>query len=303
MIASMTLGVMAGLGTACLWAVSSIVNSEVARRLGVHSFLMIRQPLAVVVLGISCLVAGQFVLYSMPMLLLALLSGVIGIALSDWAYYESIQCIGVRAAQVCQSTNACITAVLGVFFLDEYLGVQGFAGIIMVTLGTTTVLVAEQRGQGLFIDTGRSPAMGIALAMASACAIAIGLIISKEAMRYDVPPLMMALLRNIAASVFLWTVGAMLHRVRATLHAVRNGRSVYKLLALGCAVGPAGGMWLSMVALNYAPAGIAATLIGMQPLFLLLLTGLLERRCPAPGSIVGSLLACGGAALVLLRAS
>lgn len=301
MISGMLIGVLAGLGTACLWAVSSIVNTAASRQLGVHSFLMIRQPVAVLVLGASCLAAGQFVLYGVQPLVLALLAGCVGIALSDWAYYKGAQCIGVRAAQICQSTNACMTAVLGVIFLDEFLGVQGYVGIGVVTLGSTFVLIAEQRGQQIFVSTGKSPVTGIALAFLSAFATAVGLIISKEALRYDVPPLMLAFLRNIAASAILWTFGVFLHRVKDTLHAARTCRSVYPLLALGCAVGPAGGMWLSMVALEYAPAAIAATLIGMQPLFLLLLTGILERRCPARGSIVGSVLACAGAAMVLLR--
>ena len=301
MLTGMMLGVLAGLGTACAWAVSSVMNTAASRILGVHRFLMIRQPLAMLILGCACLVAGQFAAYGFTALLLALMSGAVGIALSDWAFYEGTQRIGLRATQICHSTNACMTALLGLVFLDEYLGVQGFVGILAVTAGTSLVLIAEQRGQSFWVAANTALGKGVALALLSALVTAVGLILSKEALRQELPPLMLAFIRNLSASCVLWTFGIALHRVRETAKAARECRQIYLLLAAGCAVGPAGGMWLSMVALEYAPAGIAATLIGMQPLFLLLLLGILERRCPAVGSILGSLLACAGAAMVLLR--
>jgi drug/metabolite transporter (DMT)-like permease len=55
------------------------------------------------------------------------------------------------------------------------------------------------------------------------------------------------------------------------------------------------------VALEYAPVAVASTLIGMQPVALLLVTGIYERRCPSPGSIIGACAACAGTAILLLR--
>ena len=37
----------------------------------------------------------------------------------------------------------------------------------------------------------------------------------------------------------------------------------------GTAFGPVGGVWLSMVALAHAPVGLAATLMGLTPLFMM----------------------------------
>ena len=296
-----TWGVLAGLGTACSWSVSCLVHAAASRQLGVHPFLMIRQPLAVVALGGAALLAGQVMLYPFLPMLLGLTSGLLGIALSDWLFYESVARLGVRTAQVCQSFNACITAMLGVIFLNEYLGLQGYFGLALATAGTILVVLAEQRGgSGGSADPAARRA-GVIMALASACVMAAGMIFSKEAMRLGIPPLMLAFVRNLAASAVLWGAGICLHRVAATLEAARTHPMVLRWLLVGCVFGPAGGMWLSMVALDYAPAAIASTLIGLQPVVLLIMTGFLERRCPAIGSIIGCMAACGGAALLLLR--
>lgn len=301
MLGNFEIGVLAGFGTACSWSVSCLVHVAASRQLGVHTFLMIRQPLAVLALGGSALLAGQFIAYPLMPMLLAIGSGILGIALCDWLFYESVSRIGVRPAQVCQSFNACITALLGVFFLDEYLGLQGIAGLALATLGVILVVLAEQRGCSGGSSDPAVRRMGVIMALTSATMLASGMILSKEAMRVGVPPLMLAFVRNLAASVVLWSVGIWLHRVSETLVAAKTHPQVIRLLLVGCVFGPAGGMWLSMVALDKAPAAIASTVIGLQPVVLLIMTGFLERRCPALGSILGSIIACGGAALLLLR--
>lgn len=301
MISGMTLGVLAGLGTAVAWSVSCLVHTVASQRIGVHALLMMRQPLAAVALGLACLAVEPLVWYPWGAWGLALLSGFFGIALGDWLFYESVMRIGVRAAQVCQSFNACITAVLGVIFLDEYLGVQGMVGIAIATGGIILVVLAEQRGPQVAQTSPRGHLLGIMLALGSALALGLGMIASKDAMQTGMSPLLLAFLRNVMASIFLWSAGFYLHRITSTLSAMRTQRSVFKLLAVGCIFGTAGGMWLSMVALDYAPAAVASTLIGLQPVVLLFMTGVMERRCPALGSILGSILACAGAAILLMR--
>ena len=42
-------------------------------------------------------------------------------------------------------------------------------------------------------------------------------------------------------------------------------------------------------------------LIGLEPIALLIVTGIIERRVPSVNSIIGSCIACAGAAILLLR--
>ena len=297
------IGIAAGLVTACSWGLSAAINAAAARCIGVYAFMLVRQPFALLALIPLCLLAGQFQVYSARALFTAAFSGILGLVVCDWCLYTAVLHTGIRTAMICQSLYACITALLGMVFLSERMGMQGFFGIAVATLGVILVTIAERRhAEPSLAEV--SPArrrLGVALALFSAVAIALGLIASKTAMQEGIPPLMLTLLRNATGASVLLGAGIGLHRMQSTMAAVRAAPHVIKLLLIGCFFGPVGGMWLSLVALEYAPVAVASTLIGMQPVALLLVSGIHERRCPSPGSIIGACAACAGTAILLLR--
>ncbi len=300
----LALGITAGIGTAFAWAISATLYTALSRKIGVQSFMLLRQPLAAVILLVLCLWGNQFQIYSFYAINMAIISGIIGIVGADWCLYESIFRIGIRPAFVCQSLSTCCTALLGVIFLQEYLGVQGIIGIITATLGVIMVIASEQKQdslEGISQVSLKQRVFGVILALTSALALAIAFIGSKEALNQGVPALMLTFMRNTAASILLWALAIRMHRVHTMWHNVKvHPETVYYLL-IGSVFGPVGGIWLSSVALEYAPAAVAATLIGLQPVALLFVTGIMERRCPSSGSILGSCIACIGAGILLLR--
>ena len=294
-------GVAAGLGTALSWAMSAIIHTNIARNVGVHSFMMLRQPLALLVLVVPCLLTGQFQFYPIPTLLLGLFSGVIGIVLCDWCFYKAALLVGVRTAMACESLYACFTALLGMIFLEEHLGLQGLLGIVTATLGVILVITQEHKNAPEVNTTNKQRLLGLVLAILAAFLMALSLVLSRFVILQGMPPLMLTFMRNAAAALVLWGMGIGLHKVGSTLLAARKMPHILRLLLIGCLLGTTGGTWLAMVALEYAPTAIAATFIGMQPIFLFIITGIIEKRCPAPGAIAGVCIACLGAAIVLLR--
>jgi len=297
------IGIAAGLGTACSWGVSAVINAAAAKRVGVYSFMMIRLPLSGLILIPPCLIAGQFQPYSPYALFMGVISGVLGLVVCDWCLYTAVLRIGIRAAMVCQSLYACITALLGMAILSEYIGIQGLLGIAVATLGVSMVIIAERQHAEHSLAN-LSPArrrLGVLLALCAAVTLALGLIVSKVAIQEGISPLFLTLLRNAAGAVVLLGTGIGLHRIQSTMTAVRATPGVIRLLLIGCIFGPAGGIWLSLVALEHAPTAVASTLIGMQPVALLLVSGIHERRCPSLGSIIGACTACAGTAILLLR--
>lgn len=89
--------------------------------------------------------------------------------------------------------------------------------------------------------------------------------------------------------------------IRPTLSALREHPEVFKLVPPGCLFGPAGGIWLSCLAIDFLPAAVASMLIGLEPIALLIIMGIMERRMPRRDSIIGSVIACTGAAVLVLR--
>lgn len=294
------IGIAAGIGTAFAWSISNMVHSFAAQIMGVQPFMMIRQPFAAVVLGIACLLMGEIQLYEMKPLHMAILSGVVGIAISDWCVYESILRIGIRASLVCLSLNASFTALMSWIFLHEYLGLQAFAGIAIATLGVIMVIIAEQKDVHNHLNPTKKIS-GLILAFVAAITLAIGMASSKEALLCGMPPLFLAFLRNLAASVVLWICGLFLQKIKQAIKSPIQNHRIIKYLLIGCLFGPAGGIWISCIAIQHLPAGVAATLIGLQPVVIMMISGLWERRCPSAVSILGACIACLGATILVLR--
>ncbi len=326
--------------TAFSWAASSIIHPHISRTLGVHACMVIRQPLAGLCLVILCALTQQFDVVSGTTLLIAAFSGIVGAALVDYCVFESVLLVGVRTALVCASLSSCFTALLSFFFLDEYINGQGILGIIMATVGVMIVIFSEHSqaataqatatqtsaakpsgAQSTVAQTStiqvpttllsgaenrpkptlKQEIIGITLALVGAFALALGFITSKMALNEGMSPLYLGLWRTMSGCLVIWIVAAFARNLKSSWVNLKKHPELIKFFFLGCLFGPVGGTWLSSVALLYAPAAIVATLIGLQPIACTIISGIMERRMPSLGSIVGACITCSGAALLLLR--
>ena len=285
-------GVFLAIATAFSWALGCVVHTTASR------VMLIRQPLASVVLGIFCLVMGDLWLPSLHLFWLAAASGVFGIIIGDACQYAGALTIGLRPAQVCQSLSSCFTALFGSIYLNEYIGLQGWLGMFVATCGVILVVLSEQRDAHNPPVSSKQRNKGVILA---AVFVALGIVFSKQALQEGIGALPLAFYRNAISTAGIWAVGLAFGAIRPAFGNLKANPGILKLFPLGCLFGPAGGIWLSCVALDYLPAAVAAMLIGLQPIALLIITGIMERRIPAPNSIIGSIIACTGAAILLLR--
>ena len=73
------------------------------------------------------------------------------------------------------------------------------------------------------------------------------------------------------------------------------------IVLLGTLVGPVLGIWLSMIALEGAKAGVAVALINTSPLILIPIAYFAYGERPTLRTILGTLVAIGGVFLLLLK--
>ena len=295
------LGVLYALGTAFSWATAGIIHTAIARRVGVQGVMLLRQPVAFAALGAACLICGIPLLTSPHFLLLAALSGISGILIGDACLYAGALRIGLRPAQVCLSLSSSFTAIIGAIFLGERIGIQGAVGIAVAT-GGVGLVVASERGDA-HNPPARGPARtrGIALCLFSALMLATGMIFSKQALSEGMNELSLALYRNGVSMIGIILVAALRGAFRPVFSGMAKQPEVAGLVPLGCLFGPAGGIWLSCVAIKLLPASVAAMLIGLEPIALLIIMGVMERRMPRRDSILGAIVACTGAAILVTR--
>lgn len=296
------LGELAAFGTAAGWAISSYVHGVVGHMVGAQSVVLLRMPYQVVLLTALCVILGVEASLDPGDVLYLFLSGVTGVTVCDLMFYGSINIIGPQAAVLLLSLSSGFTALLGFYFLDERLSGQTVAGIALASLGVFWVL-AERTDSlllpGQEIPRGRRLAKGVLWGIGAALTQAFSFVFLKLALRGGMSPLWAALLRLGLGAALLWGMGMFTGWSRSAVGCVRIQPKVFWLL-LGVCVFSASGMWLSSVAISLIPAGVAGTLINLQPVLVVLIGALWRRSLPSGRAVCGTLIAFCGTALVCL---
>ncbi len=296
-------GELAAFGTAVGWSVSSYVHGIVGQMVGAKSVTLLRLPYQTLLLTLLCVILKVETPLDPEVVLYLFLSGLCGISLCDFMLYQAITILGPQASILLLSLSASITALFGFCFLGEQPSPQVLVGIGITTAGVFWVL-AERTGSTLLPGQepakGRRLATGILLSLGAAVMLACGFIFLKLAMNSGVPPLWAALIRIICAGVILWGLGLIKGWSMAAISDIRAQPKVFWLL-LGVSAFSAGGMWFSSVAMSKIPAGVAATIIGLQPILVAIVGAVWCRRLPSGRVVFGTLIAFCGTALVCLR--
>jgi drug/metabolite transporter (DMT)-like permease len=297
------LGEAAAVATALLWGVSSQVQGAIARTIGAAGITLLRLPYQIFFLTIFCMVIGEkLVLTPLAFTQLAI-SGFLLICCCDFALYRAMTIIGPAMALLILSLSTGFSALFGWLFLDEYMSLQVIGGIA-VTLAGIAWVITEHSGSillpGQEIPKGKALAFGVFLAVFASLSFAASFIFLKKALIGGVSPLWAALLRMLVGGLIIWTVGLFRGWTRSLACSLRANPRFYWILFLSSFCG-AMGSWLASLAVHLAPVGIAATLIGLQPIMVTIIGALWYHRLPSPRAASGILIAFSGTALVCLR--
>lgn len=318
-------GPAAGVATSLLWTSTSLLFTAAGRRLGVVVVNVSRLLMAIVLLGVTHrLLSGLWVpeAYGRQVGYLAL-SGVVGLTLGDQALFTAFVDIGPRLAMLIMTTSPLFAALFGRVALGESLPGAAWIGIGL-TLGGVAWVVAE-RPPTVLGERMPHRTRGIALAFVGAACQAAGLLLSKQGMGHGwlpegqhMAPQAATLIRmTFAGAAALPMVAVYQRRKRgraaggAVSGASRDGRDGWVPTAVkwglaftvcGAVTGPFLGVWMSLVASDRAPLGVAQTLCSLSPVFLLPASAVIHRERISVRAILGALVAVGGSSLLFVRA-
>ena len=185
-----------------------------------------------------------------------------------------------------------------------------------MTIGGVAWVVME-RPTGVAVVSREHRVRGIVLALLAAACQAAGLMLSKRGMGHGwlpveehLSPQSATLIRMFFATLFMIPIIAVrVQRGReasaanpmTTTDALRARRAGLAFACAGAIVGPYLGVWMSLVASDRAPIGVAQTLCSLPPVFILPLAALLYGERITPRAVIGALVAIGGAALLFFR--
>jgi len=288
-------GVSAGLGAAACWAVASIFFTRVP--LGAGAMTTFKNCLAAACMFVALLVASVFtrepiIQASWQAIWDVSVSGVIGLCLADIAYFRSIQILGARRGVTLTLLTPPTTAVLGHFWLRDYLTLTTGICILVTIAGIAAVMrervepTADQR-----IRPG-STRWGVTCALLGIAMMAVGAVLLKRGTS-EVGAIEATFIRLFAASLFgvlmSWPLGDFSEM--KTLLANRVGT---RDLCFATLLGTVIGVYFMLVAYKYCSTGIAATLTSTTPLFVIPVAYFTYKQAITWPAILGALVAFGG---------
>ena len=139
------------------------------------------------------------------------------------------------------------------------------------------------------------PLKGFLLAVGGAIGQAFGLLLSKKGIgNYD--PLAATQIRAIAGFVCFAVLFTFLGRWGSLRASLRNRKGLKEVVA-GTVLGPFLGVSLAMFSLQHTNTGIAATLMGLAPIFIIIPSVTLFKQKVTAAQIIGAVISVGGTVL------
>lgn len=295
------IGEIAALGTVVAWTFTSLFFEAAGHRIGSLVVNLIRLIIALFFfVPISLLVHGRPFPFDAPpgAWLWLSISALFGFLICDGALFRAFLVIGPRMAITLMSLVPPVTALFGYLVMGERLEWIEWVGMIVTVTGVLMVVQDRPRRPGLQW-TPRRLAWGVFLGLTAALGQAIGLVFSKRGMMEGIGP--------FEATMIRIAVGAILFAVLMTatgwwpkvIRGLRDRKGI-AFTTGGAFCGPFLGVTLSLVAVRYTEAGVAATIISLLPVAMIPAVIFIKKERVHWKGYLGAVLAVTGVALMFL---
>ena len=292
-------GELAALATACCWTVSALAFQTAGRRVGSLPVNLIRLVMAVFLLG-----AFTWATRGTPLPMDAsrhvwvwlALSGLAGFTIGDLCLFRAFVLVGARISMLMMTLVPLFTTILGFLVMHEVLTPKQFAGMALTIAGVSSVVLERRRDANGRIE--RLPLGGVLLALGGAVGQSLALVLAKYGMvGYNAfASTQIRVLAGIIGFTVVFTATGRWPRVRAAL----GDRRAMTSTGIGAVFGPFIGVSLSLLAVQYTEAGVAATLMALTPVLIIPVSVVFYREHVAWPAAVGAGVAVCGSALLFL---
>jgi drug/metabolite transporter (DMT)-like permease len=293
-------GELAALVTAACWSTTAVFFTLAGRAVGSVVVNRARLVMALILISLThwILQGSLYPSSAEPERWMWLgLSGVIGLALGDAFLFQAYLWVGPRLGMLMMSLAPVIAALLALAFLGERMSLVQWLGVSVTLAGIALVVLEGNRGVRLAPEK-RDYRRGILFGIGAASGQAIGLVLAKQGLQGDFSALSGNWIRMASAVVALWGVTILSGRAGPTIRRLGQERRALLPILGGAVTGPFVGVWLSLIAVQLIPVGVASTLIALPPVFLLPIGALVFKERVGLGAVLGTLVAMVGVALL-----
>ncbi len=298
-------GELAALGTALCWTFGSQFFEAAGTRIGSLPVNLLRLAAAFVFFALlSQVIRGTPVPlnFSLHAWLWLGLSGIIGFAFGDMFLFRAFVEIGPRISMLIMTLSAPLSAVFGLSFLHEqYFPIQ-WAGMF-VTLAGVSWVILERPGNATKNRKVRVlTSSGVLAAFLGAVGQAGGYVLSKYGMQDKgqfLDPFAATQIRVIAG-ILGFLVILSFRKGWKDIYRALQYKTALGYLTAGAFLGPFLGVSLSLLALHYVTAGIAATITSLVPIFIIPSVIFIGKEHVSHRAVMGAAIAVAGVILLTL---
>ncbi|MBR0084776.1 MAG: DMT family transporter [Bacteroidales bacterium] len=307
------LGEIISLLVAVSWTFSAWFADKASRSIGSMVTNVIRLVLATLFLGLTLWVTigSPWPVYadSKAWLWLAA-SALVGYVFGDFCLFNCYLSIGPRFGQLLMTLAPPMAAVAGWAILGESLSWKAGLAMAVTLAGIAISILSRGKDHHLQLSL---PLKGILLGIGAGIGQGVGLVLSKVGMQHyadAVPagaPAIIGTMMPFASTMIRAIVGAAgfifllaLQRGLGGLRDAARNPSGMRYAVLLTIFGPVLGVSLSLMAVQYADAAIASTLMALTPVFIILPEALVNKKKIRPREILGVLVSIAGVAMFFL---
>jgi len=285
------LGILAAFISAASWAAGAILMKRLGEHLSSLAMTLAKGGISILLLALVVPLAGWEMIPPAALWFL-LLSGVLGIAVSDTCFFAALKGLSPLVMVLLMMLGQVLTVIFAVIFLEEWLAPLVWVGVVLILAGVGIVVAPDLSGEKSAVKV-----RSVLLGLASVVSMSVSIIIAKKAL--DITPTVQAtLLRMFAGTAGIFVVGVGTRQLRNWMNPFQDRRLTWLFLVTVVIV-TFGGFWLSLVAIKYLDVAVANTLIATEPLFVLVFSAIFMAEKPTGRAIIGSIVAVAGVTLLI----
>jgi drug/metabolite transporter (DMT)-like permease len=288
------LGETSALLSALFWAIAVILFRVSGRNVRPLSLNLFKCTLCILLFVPTILLLGDPLVpaYSLRHYALLLLSGIIGIGISDTLFFESLNRIGANLMAILLCSYSPSVIIMAAIFLSERMSPPQLIGVALII---SAVLMISRENSKTSVSR-KDLAIGIFLGLIAMFTMAGSVIIMKPVLD-DSPVVWATMIRTLGALVAITAV-ILLHPQRRSLLAEIKVPQNWKAMVPASIIGSYLAFAAWMGGMKYAQVSVASALNQMSTVFIFLLGVIFLKERATPARLLALAIAIGGALLI-----
>ena len=239
------------------------------------------------------------------------MSGLVGYVFGDWCLFNSYIVFGSRYGQLFMTLAPPMAGIAGWLMLGESMSWHSWLAMLVTLTGIAISILA--RGGEQHKLTLKLPLKGVLFGIGAGVGQGVGLVLSKiglehyeQAIPSDAPqsiakmmPFAGTYIRAVTGFVGFFLILALAKSLPQVGKAVRDKKGML-FATLTTFFGPFLGVSLSLMAVQYAKAGIASTLMALTPVLIIVPYAIIHKQKISVKEVIGTLITMVGVALFFL---